>query len=533
MIYIFAASVLYGLVHPGSKLILSQGIDPLSFSILYVLFRLLAQLPFVIKYKYYRVLQKQSWLPLLLIGLLGAGLQFTEFKGIASGLSVSLVTFLVYSHPIWSLLFSRVINSEPFELISFIRLALGLLGIFLILGSHFVVLDTDFDKLILPVIAGLFMALWVSLSNKAKKLGASSWSISFYYDLFALLGLLSLKLLSGFPGMSFYEVWSWVASPVHFGCTLIYSLAIGLLPNILFYRGNEFTTARAVGLTLLVEPIVATSVSHLIWFEQLSSSFFVGAIFILLTGVPMNNLKFNEMLAFLFRKIKPIRFLLLSLLVAGVSPECSTAMDSPAIHGMLVFGDSSIYFSHLPMFHSPHDYQIVFEANLRNSVNETFLKDQRSHPESIYTFIPTEMLLPDFGTSVKEIRGDLYRGHFEKNGILIEKSVVVQIKRMIHFQKLDGEVTRPANLKYLLVGDKHMTWLIHFISQRPDFDQILAVNSSYGASKNNSGMFVEFRNISNEKPIVDGQVFMGYIGDKSYYFSGLKTKYLEFEDLSR
>ena len=31
---------------------------------------------------------------------------------------------------------------------------------------------------------------------------------------------------------------------------------------------------------------------------------------------------------------------------------------------MLVFGTEKVYFSHLPMFHAPHDYQAVIEVEL-------------------------------------------------------------------------------------------------------------------------------------------------------------------------
>lgn len=34
--------------------------------------------------------------------------------------------------------------------------------------------------------------------------------------------------------------------------------------------------------------------------------------------------------------------------------------DKPSVHGMTLMGTELIYASHLPMFHTPHDYQIIF-----------------------------------------------------------------------------------------------------------------------------------------------------------------------------
>jgi hypothetical protein len=38
--------------------------------------------------------------------------------------------------------------------------------------------------------------------------------------------------------------------------------------------------------------------------------------------------------------------------------------ERPGFHGMVLVGRRSAYLSHLPMFHSPQDYQAVFEVSL-------------------------------------------------------------------------------------------------------------------------------------------------------------------------
>ena len=89
MILVLIAAILFGLVHPGSKLILGTGLDLITFCMLYVAIRLLAQIPVVVRNRSYLLHSKdEAWI-LICIGFVGAILQFSEFSGIASGLPVS------------------------------------------------------------------------------------------------------------------------------------------------------------------------------------------------------------------------------------------------------------------------------------------------------------------------------------------------------------------------------------------------------------------------------------------------------------
>ena len=99
MIYIWISALLFGMVHPGSKIILSSGLRLEMFCFAYIGIRLIAQIPFVIKTKAYQVSSRDQIKIIWLLGFVGAALQLSEFAGIANGANVSTVTFLVYTHP--------------------------------------------------------------------------------------------------------------------------------------------------------------------------------------------------------------------------------------------------------------------------------------------------------------------------------------------------------------------------------------------------------------------------------------------------
>jgi drug/metabolite transporter (DMT)-like permease len=294
MVYIFVSAILFGFVYPGSKFILGQGLDPLSFCLLYAMARLAVQGLIALKKRSHRVADASILISLVTIGVVGASLQFCEFTGVSSGLSIPIVTFLAYSHPVWSFLLSRVINGERFNLMSLFQVVSGLFGIVLIAGSSFAHLNLSTELsaklalklLIAPLIAAILIALWVSLVNKAKHQGTSTWTISFYYDLFALCALIGLRTFHGVDSMALGELFAWVAVPVHSLEIVGYAVLVGVIPNLLFYHGNASVGARAAGLILLIEPLVATGVSHFVWHDELSRYFCVGAVFVLLAGLP-------------------------------------------------------------------------------------------------------------------------------------------------------------------------------------------------------------------------------------------------------
>lgn len=58
---------------------------------------------------------------------------------------------------------------------------------------------------------------------------------------------------------------------------------------------------------------------------------------------------------------KNIYLLLLLFVFKTTSAQHVHYPDKPNTHGMLLMGMEIVYAEHLPMFHQPHDYQIILE----------------------------------------------------------------------------------------------------------------------------------------------------------------------------
>ena len=163
------------------------------------------------------------------------------------------------------------------------------------------------------------------------------------------------------------------------------------------------------------------------------------------------------------------------------------ASDKPDTHNMLVVGEESVYLSHLPMFNTPHRYQVIVEvafANQGDDPQETYRKDRRENrTTNIYMLNPHKFVLPilvSLGTESEAVRSfkaaGIYRGHFEREGkVRLLDEVDVNVKRVVHFRELNNKSEKPAQLEYILFGKGRELFLAHLITAPPDFDQVLSV----------------------------------------------------------
>jgi len=191
--------------------------------------------------------------------------------------------------------------------------------------------------------------------------------------------------------------------------------------------------------------------------------------------------------------------------------------DKATFHGMLLFGEETAYFSHLPMFtHPSHVFQAIFEVTLSKEGTDpmaAYVEDRRTHPKAkMYGFAPMinevdedpltdAFILTDLVTPANphdpqsppirsSFKGDIYRGHFEtfhehekaesdpSEPIPGLENVVAHVTNPIVFRKFNIHQTLPQ-LEYFLFGKARELFLSHLIT-RPrtgmrDFDQVLGV----------------------------------------------------------
>ncbi len=133
---------------------------------------------------------------------------------------------------------------------------------------------------------------------------------------------------------------------------------------------------------------------------------------------------------------------------ADSSEAAQTANGRVGVHGMVLFGGKTrAWLSHIPMFQSPHDVQMIVEIEL-----PAFGANMPpSFSDRLYTFVPERMSLDALRTgALASLRGTIYLGSFEEGGRPIARNVVVKVTRIVHQHVLSASA--PAATKHLLVG---------------------------------------------------------------------------------
>lgn len=172
-------------------------------------------------------------------------------------------------------------------------------------------------------------------------------------------------------------------------------------------------------------------------------------------------------------------FLFITLIASSMVQAASH--DHPSVHGMLIVGKSKVYLSHLPMFHSPHDYQVLIEAEFSADGQTAYQEALKSPFETLFTLVPETFVLPEMAQNPKPFKAQIYKGHFERGGQEIANNVTVTIKKVLYFKKFVPNATKPEMSTLLLFGNEIEQFIAHQITAKPDFDQVMEVKLPNGS----------------------------------------------------
>jgi hypothetical protein len=220
----------------------------------------------------------------------------------------------------------------------------------------------------------------------------------------------------------------------------------------------------------------------------------------------------------------------------NILPTALPPADRPSIHGMLLVGQNRVFASHLPMFHTPHDYQVILELKLDVSSKEIFQESQKRFPlETCYTLEPERFELPEMLRNPLPFKAKIFRGHFERGGEQIASEVTVQIEKIIYLKKLDGRVSQPLDYGGFLFGTAQTQFMAHTLTSAPDFDQItqVKIKDKDLLSRLEGGSVVPLSlvNVPNNRPAEQRRYEAKTLGGLPFKLTILRSLYTEFGDL--
>ena len=158
---------------------------------------------------------------------------------------------------------------------------------------------------------------------------------------------------------------------------------------------------------------------------------------------------------------------LLPLHAAAVNP-------SDGVHGMVLFGDrEGLYAAHLPMFHAPHDNQVVVKLRFKDPQLEHDMRARLDGKTALWTIEPERFALhrlaPAAPLPLREFKANVVEGHFERDGSLRQRQAELVVERVVLYRTLAPQPAVRAVSRYAPVG----RFLVKLVDSRPDFDHIV------------------------------------------------------------
>ncbi len=156
------------------------------------------------------------------------------------------------------------------------------------------------------------------------------------------------------------------------------------------------------------------------------------------------------------------------------SQERTVAPRRMGTHGMVLFGAGPrLYLSHIPMFHRPHDVQLLLAVSLEPQEAGAVPTD---FSQGTYTVEPERFDLDALASGkLQRFRATVYQGNFEGGGTPVAREVTVKVEAVRYQRVLSDPAPALGAPRYLVLGEGTEVYLVHVLSHAPDFDQVLRV----------------------------------------------------------
>jgi hypothetical protein len=147
------------------------------------------------------------------------------------------------------------------------------------------------------------------------------------------------------------------------------------------------------------------------------------------------------------------------------------------LHGMVLFGGAEgLYASHLPMFHVPHDVQLLLHIRLQDGRLEQRMRRTLAQRPELWTIEPEHFDLTRLHASSSAPLGGfgarLFQGHFERGGQERHAAVRVEVEQVLLFNRLVPLMRQAAQQRFFWFGKGREQFLVKWLDQRPDIDLI-------------------------------------------------------------
>lgn len=277
MFELLLAGILFGGITTGARFLAGLRLSLYEISFFTLGLATLMLSPFALGQK----ISSKNLRFLALYGLGGALLQLAGFAGIILQVPVAIVSFFMYSQPIWTVFLSRFFLKEKIDSKKMLAVFSALAGV-AVLANLASAGNYNVWGTIAPLIGGFLLSIWIVGGKKVAIEKEPASFVTFAYCGFTTLWLLLIYSL-------FKKI---VPQPMFSSLTLTHSTTVWfhllwivlvsrVLSNWLFYRGMKKVEASRAGIIVLVEPISVAIISAIAFSQPITTTLVLGGSLIL------------------------------------------------------------------------------------------------------------------------------------------------------------------------------------------------------------------------------------------------------------
>lgn len=254
-IYATISGMLFGVLVFGGKVLANMG-----FSLMEIIIFPIAISAICLSFKaikdYKLFFSSKAWIVYPIIAILG---QLGQFAPLYMGVSVSIVVFLLYVQPIWTILIETMFLKKKFSKDDLLITIIVITGL-VVLVAPWKEASYSILGIIFALLGGVAISLWVIVGSKFSKVGMKPLSLVFYTDASTLIPFLILiypiaKIF--FPDENISNL-SLDKSFFQISILISYTLLALILAKFIFYKSAKTVSSIHLGIILLFEPIIGT-----------------------------------------------------------------------------------------------------------------------------------------------------------------------------------------------------------------------------------------------------------------------------------
>ncbi|MEM3609940.1 MAG: DMT family transporter [Candidatus Aenigmatarchaeota archaeon] len=279
---VIIAGILFGTITVSSQLLTNLGLSLYEISIYTTIFAVLLLTPVVLIKREY-LFKREDIKFFVIYGLIQAFLQIFQMGGVVLGAPIAIVTFLLYTQPIYTSIFGKFMLSEKISNRKLLAIVITIIGLFVLLKPWDVGTVGSILGIAFGLLGGIFLSLWVTYGRKSGLNKKHPITASFGMFSFSLVWLLLfapfLFLTNNIAIIKFttYPLEYWI----YF---LTISFIIFILPVNIFYKGVQKVSASTAGVLLLLEPVSATILASILFSQAITYNIILGGFLILLSN---------------------------------------------------------------------------------------------------------------------------------------------------------------------------------------------------------------------------------------------------------